>query len=1044
MALRWASPGRQGNAKTFGGTLLPRRNCGVEALTAQKFEFLGGGQKIIFGCLERKRAGLVDVVCAAVLQHPSQQIYDSPTRRAILDHATPIPPSVSLPQSTTAPRRPQNMPGRQSHGRPVLAGGGSGKNKGSRPQPSSSNKPSSFPKSRSKSQSKALDAFALAEESLGPERRQKGVRYRDLEEKVEKPSKKRAHEEDEDQDFDDEDEEEEEEGAPPQRKKAKKDEFEGFSDDAAGSEDSEEWHVGVGSQDEDSELDSDEAFGESDEERFEGYSFGKGGKDKKKKRGEESEEEDSDLESLGSDAIDLATALDQYSSSEEEGGEGGKGSDSEEEEEEDEDEDEDDESTDGDDESSEDDEVDEERLSELRRKISAFGGEDSEEEEDNPGSGNAKLSLADLGLAGINDEHIKKSIKLMNKEDRGEKKTRLDVPLAKTLQDRNLRSAAYSETNKTLDRWIDTVKSNRRADHLIFPLAQNAHDKGLASEELMPVNQKTSGTELESAILSIMEESGLGPSASKEKKNEGGLIDESERLSKAEQKEITRQKRRERELHDREMARQKRIKKIKSKAYRRIHRKEGLKDEQAAYDALVEAGEIDSEAEREMQDRRRAEERMGTRHRESKWAKLGKKAGRAVWDEDFRAGLTDMARRKEELRRRVEGRKGSDDDSDVSMGSGDEKDKKQKLLSELDRAAQYSDDDEPKSGLMSMKFMQRGEEIRRKENDDLVAQIRRELDSEAEESGEEMDIGRRQYGMGRADAKLPANSPKSKKKAAKSSEPVVFKDDVEMTEAPSRKQKKAVEAEPVVSAPSAPGAWSRVPQEGRKSKKAAGKAPAAELDLSNSVALATKSSKPKSKTAEADDGNDTDDSDAIHLPMAIRDQELIKRAFAGEDVVGDFRREKAEIMDEDDDKEIDNTLPGWGSWVGEGVSAREQRRHKGRFVTKVEGVKKTSRKDYKLKDAIISERRVKKVCLLARFSIFQGTTMLTDMIERCLPRYLATIPIRVSAAIRALVASACWAGMADQGDVPEHYQAEGYRQAGSYCSHVEAYRLGWW
>ncbi|KAK4180118.1 Utp14 protein-domain-containing protein [Triangularia setosa] len=848
------------------------------------------------------------------------------------------------------------MPGRQSHGRPLLPG--AGKKGSSKPQNNNNindnnNNQKSISKSRSRSHSTALNAFALAAEELGPERRQKGVRYRDLDEQPEKPSKKRAHDEDDEDDFDDEDDEEDEEQQAPQRKKAKKDEFEGFSDDGAGSDDSEEWHVGVGSGDEDSELDSDEAFGESDEERFEGYSFGgKGKKKQKKNRGGESEEEegDSDLESLGSDAIDLATALDQYSSSEEEGEEGESGSEEEE----------DEESTDGDDESSEDDEEDEEKMSGLKKMISAFGGESSEEEEENQGSGKAKLSLADLGLAGIKDEHIKKSIKLMNKEEKGDKKTRLDVPLAKPLQDRNLRSAAYAKTNETLDRWIDTVKSNRRADHLFFPLAQNAQDKGLDSAELMPVNQKTSGTELENAILSIMEESGLGPSASKEKKNEGGLIDESEKLSKAEQKEIARQRRRERELHSREMVRQKRIKKIKSKAYRRIHRKELLKDEQAAHDALVEAGEIDSEEERELQDRKRAEERMGTRHRESKWAKLGKKAGRAVWDEDFRAGLTDMARRKEELRRRVEGRRGSDDDSDVSMGSDDENDKR-KLLSELDRAAEYSEDDEPKSGLMSMKFMQRGEEIRRKENDELVAQIRRELDSDAEESGEEMDIGRRQYGMGKPAAKLPTNSPKSKKKAAKSSEPVVFKDDVEMPEAPSRKQAVA-DSGTVEPAPSAPGAWSRLPQEGRKSKKAASKAPVQELDLSTAAVLATKSSKPKTKTqtSEADDGNDTDDSDAVHLPMAIRDQELIKRAFAGEDVVGEFRREKDEIAEEDDDKEIDNTLPGWGSWVGDGVSAREQRRHKGRFVTKVEGIKKTSRKDYKLKDAIISERRVKK------------------------------------------------------------------------------------
>lgn len=88
---------------------------------------------------------------------------------------------------------------------------------------------------------------------------------------------------------------------------------------------------------------------------------------------------------------------------------------------------------DGDDESSEDDEVDEERLSELRRKIFVFGGEDSEEEEDNLGLGNVKFSLVDFGLMGINDEYIKKLIKLMNKEDRGEKKMRFDVFFVKIL-----------------------------------------------------------------------------------------------------------------------------------------------------------------------------------------------------------------------------------------------------------------------------------------------------------------------------------------------------------------------------------------------------------------------------------------------------------------------------------------------------------------------------------------------------------------------------------------------------------------------------------
>ncbi len=44
------------------------------------------------------------------------------------------------------------------------------------------------------------------------------------------------------------------------------------------------------------------------------------------------------------------------------------------------------------------------------------------------------------------------------------------------------------------------------------------------------------------------------------------------------------------------------------------------------------------------------------------------------------------------------------------------------------------------------------------------------------------------------------------------------------------------------------------------------------------------------------------------------------------------------------------------------MSARERRRHQGRFITKVEGIKQKDRKDFKMKGVIISEKRVKKVC----------------------------------------------------------------------------------
>ena len=453
-------------------------------------------------------------------------------------------------------------------------------------------------------------------------------------------------------------------------------------------------------------------------------------------------------------------------------------------------------------------------------------------------------------------------------------------------------------------------------------------------------------------------------------------------MSRAELKSLWNERRRERELHSREKARAKRIKKIKSKAYHRVHRKERLREETAAKEALAEAGEIDSDEEREAQDRRRAMERMGSKHKESKWAKMGSKNRRAVWDEDYRTGLTDMARMDAELRRRVEGKKGSDDDDDGSGSSADDgeddgdDDGKRRLLKELDRASEEVP--RPRSGLMGMKFMQRGEEAIKKANDELSKQLRRELASDGEEESvedEEVDIGRRQYGT----AKAMGASKSAKTTDVKDGGGLDFasgsirpfsNDSQKLGGGFSIAASHQVEPEVQNSAPGAAGAWSRAGPERRKIKKASQHGKAEELDLSNAAMLATKREKPKDqKSSGVDEEDGSDDENEVHLPMTIKDQELVKRAFAGEDVVGDFEREKAQLEEDDDEKEIDNTLPGWGSWVGDGVSSKEKKRHTGRFVTKVDGVKKKDRKDFKLDRVIINEKRVKKVlqCLKSIF-----------------------------------------------------------------------------
>ena len=55
---------------------------------------------------------------------------------------------------------------------------------------------------------------------------------------------------------------------------------------------------------------------------------------------------------------------------------------------------------------------------------------------------------------------------------------------------------------------------------------------------------------------------------------------------------------------------------------------------------------------------------------------------------------------------------------------------------------------------------------------------------------------------------------------------------------------------------------------------------------------------------------------------------MIEEAFAGDDVIRDFLKEKREAMEASKPKDLDLTLPGWGEWGGMGLkpSAKKRRR----------------------------------------------------------------------------------------------------------------------
>lgn len=105
------------------------------------------------------------------------------------------------------------------------------------------------------------------------------------------------------------------------------------------------------------------------------------------------------------------------------------------------------------------------------------------------------------------------------------------------------------------------------------------------------------------------------------------------------------------------------------------------------------------------------------------------------------------------------------------------------------------------------------------------------------------------------------------------------------------------------------------------------------------------------------DGNDEDEDDE-KTPSGFTQAELVRMAFAEEDLFEDeFVAEKAAVVDADAPKVKDITLPGWGSWAGEGLPVQT-----GRVLRQPapgEGIAPSKRADAKYRHVIINERKMK-------------------------------------------------------------------------------------
>ena len=924
------------------------------------------------------------------------------------------------------------------------------------------------------------------------------------------------------------------------------------SGDGGNDSEGNEWKMGQVDSDDDSDIDSDEAMGESDEERFADYAFSgstsKGGKKKSKKAagGMDLDESDSEEEEEGSEEeddedeggyVDLSTMLDRATP---EDSDDENDADSEEEERkpkknkkrsapesDDEDgmklleegsEDSEEESDEDSDDSmdsfhafSDEEDVEEDplKLQALQSMISGLPSSDRPTKRvrlDDPNEGKApgeynlalsndtkKLSIADL-LPSVTDATLRKSLKLLADEKdnstKGGVPGKLSAPLAKRQQDRLDRAAAYVQTKDTLKRWVDTVKSNREAEHLHFPLANASNAPAPQQKKLIPINPSNSTplNSFEATISDILKQSHM---ASEKQLAEFEEL-KTNKMSVEEVQARTAELRLARDLMYREEAKAKRVKKIKSKSYRRIKKRERVKEQDSIDAAMLEerGGEPDSEEDEERQ-RKRAEERMSLKHKQSRWAKGVKESGRAAWDVEARDGAVEMANRHEELRKRIQGKNMDSDASSDESDSEDEFDEqgerdRQKTLAEIAKLDAMDQEKGGRSKLMGMKFMQKAEAARKQENAAAIKTLKEDWEAGEKGSGDESE---EEETTGRMSFKPQQKIEKVKKpKTTQEFEAPAASDDedsseseieIEVTNKATATAKKATNpfsapagantgkfggrqqapAEVEEANPWLADATSNIArpkaktltigkQESKsakvnlkitKDRRSAAEATRKEADGDTNVVINPNATLTITAKRSKDDERDDDDDAAINLipshgSKSDSQRELIKKAFAGDDVVRDFNKEKQQLMDDEDDKVVDDTLPGWGHWSGAGLSKKQKKFNANRrkVTHTVEGIQKDKRKDAKMDKVIVNEKRDKKVCysvFLFLFLLVAGVLTFFRAGDK-IPGAASAASFRDKGSVREKSEATDWPRVDHEVDVPGCYHAPRYGQAG--------------
>ncbi|NWU84248.1 UT14A protein, partial [Onychorhynchus coronatus] len=608
---------------------------------------------------------------------------------------------------------------------------------------------------------------------------------------------------------------------------------------------------------------------------------------------------------------------------------------------------------------------------------SEAGGQVSEFNVSCKGAGE-KLVLSEL----LQPIHPKSALGSVRKElARVKRKAAVELPLSKEEAKKVVREAAYVTTSKDVGKWQQVVLQNRRAEQLVFPLRQDI-------PTVTPLERVTSAwkarTPLEQEIFGLLH------------KTQQPITDPLltlEEMASLQAMSLEEARRRRAELQKARAvqsyyeAKARREKRIKSKKYHRVLKKSRRRQALKEFEQLHKSDPAAALARLEELEQLRMQERMSLKHQnKGKWARS--RAIMAKYDLEARKAMQEQLARNKELMQKVRVEPPEEETCDVSeddtaavpvpVPSAASAANPWMLGKPSVPAPEPEAQEVPGDGTVpgtaeSKEEMEEEEEEELSEEEALLQdfeqkrQARQERARSPEGHGEEHKTPSREVtiyppqcvgaGETEASAEQPGDSPVppvcSEELVSTGLEPspqaqeqlllseqlhrVQTMEDVEglSKEEPVEEQEKPV----------APRAGKRVQQQ---EERRAGNRHAKKTTDKKMISLeAVLDGKPQ-------------EIDCPSLPVVLEEEEggidqrgMITEAFAGDDVVADFCREKRKAEDEAKPQPVNLVLPGWGEWGGTGL--RPSARKVKRFLLKPPPA--PPRKDQHMPHVIISEKR---------------------------------------------------------------------------------------